>query len=129
MTPEVGVGRKAASVLIVDDSGYARQRLRKLLVERGFSNVVEAEDGDEALLKLAKHRPALVLMDQVMRRREGLETARLMLEQDADLCVVMLTVVSDRAFHQRALATGIHRVLLKGDLESLGALLDELGHE
>jgi DNA-binding NarL/FixJ family response regulator len=123
------VAGSLGTVLIVDDSGYARLRLRRFLLERGWRRIVEASDGDQALQQLARHQPCLVLMDQVMRGRPGIETAELMLAHNAHLNIIMLTVVSDRGFHQQALHAGVKKVLLKKDLNELGASLRELGHE
>ena len=117
------------SVLLVDDSAYARSRLRRFLAERGLSQVVEAADGDQALACQAEHGPCLVLLDEVMRGRSGIETARLLLARDPRLDVIMLTVLTDRAMREEALAAGVRRVLPKADFAALAAVLRELGYE
>ena len=129
MASGVETGAVLGTVLVVDDSGYARIRLKSFLLERGFTRVVDASDGDSALEQFKRHKPCLVLMDQVMRGCEGVETARLMLALDPGVNVVMLTAVTDRAFHERSLAIGVRKVLPKLDMEALAATLHELGHE
>jgi two-component system chemotaxis response regulator CheY len=114
------------TVLIVDDSAYARSRLKRFLLERGFRHVVEASDGDQALRSFAQHRPRLVLMDQVMRGRAGIETARVMMARDPTAHVIMLTVVTDRGVHEEALHAGIERVLQKADYDALAIALREI---
>jgi DNA-binding NarL/FixJ family response regulator len=116
------------TVLIVDDSAYARSRLRRFMVERGFHSIVDAADGDEALACQMEHRPSLVLLDEVMRGRSGIETARILLSRDPEVDVIMLTVLSDREMRERAEQAGIKRVLPKADLVSLAAVMSELGH-
>jgi two-component system chemotaxis response regulator CheY len=54
------------SVLIVDDLRSARDLLKDMLAELGFTNVIEAADGREAATLLEKHTVDLVLCDQVM---------------------------------------------------------------
>ncbi len=120
--------QEGRTVLIVDDSAYARSRLRRFMAEHGFDLIVEAADGDEALACQARHRPQLVLLDQLMRSRAGIDTAKLLLARDPDVHVIMLTVVTDRETHTRALMAGIERVLPKADLVSLAAALSELHH-
>ncbi len=112
-------------VLIVDDSGYARLRIRRFLTAEGPWTVDEASDGDEALERFARARPGLVLIDQIMRGREGLEVARLLLERDPKANIVMLTSVSDPWFRERALGAGVRKVLGKDDLEALLPILRE----
>jgi DNA-binding NarL/FixJ family response regulator len=116
-------------VLIVDDSAYARSRLRRFMSERGFAHIVDASDGEQALACQAQHRPTLVLLDEVMRGRSGIETARLLLDRDPGVDVIMLTVLTDREVRDRADQAGIKRVLPKADFVGLAAVLSELGHE
>jgi DNA-binding NarL/FixJ family response regulator len=98
------------------------------MIEQGFDPIIEAADGDEALACQAQHHPELVLLDQVMRGRAGIDTARLLLARDPDVHVIMLTVVTDRETHTKALKAGIERVLPKADLVSLATALRELHH-
>jgi DNA-binding NarL/FixJ family response regulator len=120
--------QEGPTVLIVDDSAYARGRLRRFMAEHGFSSIIEAADGDEALACQAQHHPELVLLDQVMRGRAGIDTASLLLARDPDVHVIMLTVVTDRETHTKALKAGIACVLPKADLVGLATALRELHH-
>jgi CheY-like chemotaxis protein len=62
-----------AQILVVDDSPVDR-RIAASLLTRGLSVEVEhAEDGVEALEKIGRHRPDLVLTDLVMPRMDGLK--------------------------------------------------------
>lgn len=65
------------SVMVVDDEDSVREVLCENLAECGF-NVVFARDGQEALTMLEEggHRPAVVITDIIMPRREGLEVIR-----------------------------------------------------
>jgi len=65
------------NALVVDDEALARRRLRKLLA--GFPDVTvvdEAGDGEEAMQKIARHRPHVVFLDIEMPGAGGLEVAR-----------------------------------------------------
>ena len=59
-------------VLIVDDSGLARRSTRRALESAGYQ-VVEAEDGLSALESYFVEKPAVVLLDLVMRGMYGLD--------------------------------------------------------
>jgi len=58
------------SVLVVDDEPMARTLLRLMLVRAGF-NVYEAEDGYDALEKVEKNPPDVVLLDVMMPGMDG----------------------------------------------------------
>ena len=49
-------------ILVVEDQEDNRQILRDLLSNAGFE-MIEAEDGQQALTQAAKHKPDLILMD------------------------------------------------------------------
>jgi CheY-like chemotaxis protein len=68
-------GPAETTILVVDDDATIRGLLRACLV-RGPHRVVEAEDGQEALERVADHRPDLVLTDMMMPRMGGSELAR-----------------------------------------------------
>ena len=117
--------RLGPGVLVVDDSAYARRRVRRFLEAIGCTNVAEAEDGDEALRLFERDRHTLVLLDQVMRGKHGIETAKLILDQAPEVCVVLFTVVSDPAIVRVARATGVRHVLTKTSWEALRAVVAE----
>ncbi|BAI71530.1 two-component response regulator [Azospirillum sp. B510] len=61
------------TVLVVDDDPMLRLTLRHLLESAGVE-VVEAEDGDEAMRLFRAGRPDLVICDLVMPFADGLQT-------------------------------------------------------
>ena len=55
-------------VMLVDDEELARERLRNLLSAFDDIQIVEeAQDGDEAMEKIASAKPDLVFMDEIGR--------------------------------------------------------------
>lgn len=61
-------------VLIVDDDASLRSLLHHILeLSQAFQVVGTAEDGVEAIEKVASLQPDLVLLDSVMPRMDGLE--------------------------------------------------------
>jgi two-component system chemotaxis response regulator CheB len=64
-------------VLVVDDSGFMRLALRRIIEAEGDLRVVgEAADGEAAVEQAAKLRPDVVAMDVEMPRLDGLEATR-----------------------------------------------------
>lgn len=84
---------KNMSILVVDDFPTMRRIVRTLLKELGFSNVEEAEDGQEALAKLRSGRFELVISDWNMPVLDGLEMLRQIRVDDSlkHLPVLMVT--------------------------------------
>ncbi|GAA5110471.1 chemotaxis response regulator CheY [Alloalcanivorax gelatiniphagus] len=64
---------KGMSILVVDDFPTMRRIVRSLLKELGFTNVEEAEDGQEALTKLKGGGFDFVVSDWNMPNLDGLE--------------------------------------------------------
>jgi twitching motility two-component system response regulator PilH len=62
-------------ILLVDDSKTELHALSELLVKRGFL-VRTAENGEEAMRRLAEDKPDLILMDVVMPGQNGFQLTR-----------------------------------------------------
>ncbi len=62
-------------ILLVDDSKTELHHLSELLTKRGYA-VRTAENGDEALRRLAEETPDLILMDVVMPGQNGFQLTR-----------------------------------------------------
>jgi len=62
-----------ASIMVVDDEKQTRNMLRQML-ERANYEVMEAENGYEAIQTFRKHPADLIIMDLIMPRKEGIET-------------------------------------------------------
>ncbi|MFM7565523.1 MAG: response regulator transcription factor [Flavobacteriales bacterium] len=81
-----------ANILIVDDEMDIREILKYNLVKEGYL-VEEACDGEEALVKMAKVKPDLVLMDVMMPKLDGIQTCEAINENPAysDVLICFLT--------------------------------------
>jgi DNA-binding NarL/FixJ family response regulator len=101
-------------VMLVDDDPLVRSGLRMLLGGATEIEVVaEAEDGDEVLAAVDRHRPDVVLMDIRMPRLDGVSAARLLARQPAPPKVLMLTTFDADDLVLRALRAGAAGFLLK----------------
>jgi len=61
-----------AQILIVDDDSTTQLLLERTLVMQGY-DVTLASDGEEGLIKAKAIRPALIICDWIMPRKNGLE--------------------------------------------------------
>jgi two-component system, OmpR family, response regulator MprA len=88
----------ATRVLVVDDEPPVRDALERALSLEGY-RVDLAEDGAQALKKVATEEPDLIVLDVLMPGVDGLETCRRLRAEGRGLPVLMLTArdaVSDR---------------------------------
>lgn len=79
-------------ILLVDDSKTELHHLSDLLTKRGFQ-VRTAENGEEALRRLAEDKPDLILMDVVMPGQNGFQLTRAITRDPdfADVPVIICT--------------------------------------
>jgi two-component system chemotaxis response regulator CheY len=60
-------------VLVVDDFATMRRIVKGVLRQLGFSNIIEAEDGNAALNELKKEKIGLIVSDWNMPNMTGLD--------------------------------------------------------
>ena len=99
-------------VLIVEDDAAARVGLQQLLRSWGFI-VDTAGDGDEALAKVARFRPGIVLTDLVMPKMGGLDLLRALKEQGEHTTTVILTAQGTVETAVEAIKQGAYDYLTK----------------
>jgi two-component system KDP operon response regulator KdpE len=102
---------KSATILVVDDEPQIRRVIRATLSAQGYA-IVEARDGQEALLKVRSERPDLVLLDMNMPVMDGLEACREM-RAGSDMPIIMLTVRNAEKDKVRALDAGADDYVVK----------------
>ncbi len=85
-------------ILIVDDEPLARSRLQDLLEDIGGHQVLgEAGNGQEALEKIQRLKPEVVLLDIRMPEINGIEVAMHLTHMDAPPAVIFTTAYGDHA--------------------------------
>ncbi len=95
------------TLLIVDDDERCRSLLVNALSSEGY-RLITADNGQEALLFAASHRPDAVLLDVMMPDMDGFEVCRL-LRSDRTLThlpVIFTTALDDRASRLKGIEAG-----------------------
>jgi CheY-like chemotaxis protein len=99
--------RERPLILIVEDQSELRQLYVHQLVVSGF-DVIEAENGADAIIHTASHAPDVVLMDLSLPVVDGWEATRRLKadERTAHIPVVALTAHDGSGELQRATRAG-----------------------
>jgi two-component system chemotaxis response regulator CheY len=102
-------------VLLVDDSRVMRQLVRRTLRQAGFDvgQVVEAENGKDAIGKLNGWKPTIVLSDWNMPEMSGIEMLEALRSKGNPVPVGFVTSESTLAMRHRALEAGALFLLTK----------------
>jgi len=81
-------------ILIADDSVNTRGILRFMLQNQGF-DLIEAENGEDALTKAASGHPDLIVLDGMMPKLTGFDACRYLKgdPKTASIPVILLTAV------------------------------------
>ena len=99
---EAGRERIRHKVLVVEDEADIRELLRYSLTQEGYA-VEEAADGAEALDRITRRAPDLVLLDLMLPRMSGLELCRRLRADSATANIPVIVVTAKGAEVDRIL--------------------------
>ena len=99
------------TVLVVDDEKPLRDFVRRNLEARGYK-VLKAANGLEALAIFKNEQVDLVILDIMMPRLDGLETAR-HIREDSHVPIIILTAMGEESDKVRAFDLGVDDYLTK----------------
>ena len=77
-------------ILVVDDESGIRTSVKAILQDEGYA-VIESEDGEEALARVASEKLDAVLLDVWMPGMDGIETLKGIKQQDQDIPVIIMS--------------------------------------
>lgn len=103
-----------SKALVVDDSLSARKAAAQLMMDNGFE-VETAIDGLDALDKLDKTTPDILLLDMEMPRMNGIELTTHVRSRDdiGSIPIIMITSRSTEKHREQAKQAGVNKYLIK----------------
>ena len=101
-----------ATVLIADDAAFMRMRSAAMLRELGHE-VLEAEDGQQAVDIYKEQHPDAVLLDITMPVMDGLEALKTIMGLDPEAKVAMVTAMGQQQVIMEAIKNGAKDFVVK----------------
>lgn len=98
-------------LLIVDDSRLIRMKLKKLL--SAHFEIIEAENGKDAFVKLVSEKPVCVVSDLLMPEMDGFELLARIKRHDVNIPVIILSADIQVETKNRCTELGAFTVLNK----------------
>jgi PAS domain S-box-containing protein/putative nucleotidyltransferase with HDIG domain len=104
---------RQAKVFVVEDETIISMGIQNVLDKFGYSVLGTATTGEEAIEKITKNQPDLVLMDIMLKGRlNGIEASRLLISR-MNIPIIFLTSYSDDDMIKQAREIGAYGYILK----------------
>ncbi|MFO0831348.1 MAG: response regulator [Phycisphaerales bacterium] len=100
-------------ILLVDDSKTMRNIQKAVLAQLGYSDIVEACDGADALTKAAAAKPDLMLVDWNMPNMDGLTFVKTWRQTNKTTPIIMVTTEAEKARVIEAIKAGVNNYVVK----------------
>ena len=112
------MGYETRKVMVVDDSSVMRQIIKNNLKQLGFdlANLLDAEDGEEALHRINEDGVDLVISDWNMPKMTGIDFLKAVRSSDGalkELPFLMVTSETDKEKIMEAVQAGVNQYIVK----------------
>ena len=108
-------------ILLVDDSRTIRNIQKNVLNQLGYTDILEAEDGVQALAVFDEHSPDLALVEWNMPKMDGITLVRKIRESGNKIPLIMCTTEAEKSRILEAIKAGVNNYIVKPfTVDSLG---------
>ena len=83
------------TVLVVDDSPFVYHQVKDMVEGSEYEVIGSAKSGEEGISMFREKKPDIVVLDIIMPGIDGLETAEILLKEDPDVKIIMLSSLFD----------------------------------
>ena len=100
-------------ILIADDASFMRLMIIQILARKGYTDIVEAENGCQAVERFRLDKPDITLMDITMPELNGLAALEEILSIDPGAKVIMCSAIAQESMVSEALKRGAVDFVIK----------------
>ena len=100
-------------IMIVDDAAFMRMMIKDNLKKAGYTEFVEAGDGEQALAKYEEEKPNMVIMDITMPVMDGIQALSAIKQADPKAKVVMCSAMGQEGMVVEAIKLGALDFIVK----------------
>jgi len=102
-------------ILIVDDFATMRKIIKNILLQLGFKDILEADDGTTALEFLKKQKVDLIISDWNMPKMPGIELLKTVRKNEdlKDIKFIMVTAEAQKESVVEAIKHGVNQYVIK----------------
>lgn len=102
-----------AKILVVDDAAFMRMMVKDNLKKAGYTDFIEAGDGQDAVAKFNEAQPDLVLLDITMPILDGIQALQAIKKINPKAKVVMCSAMGQEGMVVEAIKLGALDFIVK----------------
>ena len=95
-------------IMLVDDAAFMRMTIKNVLTKMGYTNLLEAADGAQAVEMYEKEHPDLVIMDITMPNMDGIQALQAIKAKE-----IMCSAMGQEAMVVQAIKEGAMDFIVK----------------
>lgn len=105
--------KKAKTIMVVDDSPFASKQIKDIVEDNGYEVIGYAKNGEEGIELYKELHPDIVILDIIMPGIDGLETAEILMKNDSNVKILMLSSLCDAGTLEEIRAIGLKYLIPK----------------
>ena len=100
-------------IMVVDDCRISRMMIINTLKKNGFDELMQAADGDQAVVLYKTMKPDLMILDITMPNKCGITALEEIIEYDNKAKIVMMSASGNEEIVLKAIKTGASNYIVK----------------
>lgn len=107
------------TIIVIDDSPFASKQIKDVVEGNGYEVIGYAKNGEEGIELYKELQPDIVILDIIMPGIDGLETAEILMKNNPEVKILMLSSLCDSGTLEEIRGIGLKYLIpkpLEGDV-------------